>query len=145
VSPLSDEERRTFVRWIDLGCPLDFDFQDSNRESRGLGWMADDSRPTLTVTSPEPGRNGPISKIVIGAWDAYTGLNESSLKVLLNIELDGHAKGQNLASLFKQREPGIWEYQLKKPLTSIPDGALRVMIADRQGNFSKIDRVFRVE
>ena len=26
VQPLSDEDRRTIVRWIDLGCPIDLDF-----------------------------------------------------------------------------------------------------------------------
>ena len=24
VAPLSDEDRRTLVRWIDLGCPINF-------------------------------------------------------------------------------------------------------------------------
>ena len=26
VKPLTDEDRRTIVRWIDLGCPIDLDF-----------------------------------------------------------------------------------------------------------------------
>ena len=26
VAPLTDEDRRTLVRWIDLGCPIDLDF-----------------------------------------------------------------------------------------------------------------------
>ena len=26
VAPLTDEDRRTIFRWIDLGCPVDLDF-----------------------------------------------------------------------------------------------------------------------
>ena len=33
VAPLSDEDRRTLVRWIDLGCPIDLDFDPANAAS----------------------------------------------------------------------------------------------------------------
>ncbi len=49
LPPLSDEEKRTFVRWIDLGCPIDLDYDPANPQARGYGWMLDDNRPTLTV------------------------------------------------------------------------------------------------
>ena len=52
VKPLTDEDRRTLVRWIDLGCPIDLDFDPKQPQRRGSGWMQDDSRPTLTVTFP---------------------------------------------------------------------------------------------
>src|SRR5262249_40554168 len=32
VAPLTDEDRRTLVRWIDLGCPIDLDFDPRNPE-----------------------------------------------------------------------------------------------------------------
>src|SRR5256885_680803 len=32
VTPLTDEDRRTIVRWIDLGCPIDFDFDPKRPE-----------------------------------------------------------------------------------------------------------------
>ena len=54
--PLTDEDRRTLVRWIDLGCPIDLDYDPENPETRGYGWMLDDNRPTLTLTYPRPGR-----------------------------------------------------------------------------------------
>ena len=31
VAPLTDEDRRTIFRWIDLGCPLDLDFDTARR------------------------------------------------------------------------------------------------------------------
>ena len=32
VAPLTDEDRRTLVRWIDLGCPIDLDYDPANPE-----------------------------------------------------------------------------------------------------------------
>ena len=52
VEPVTDEDRLTIVRWIDLGCPIDFDYDTQNPDSRGFGWMGDDARPTLTLTYP---------------------------------------------------------------------------------------------
>src|SRR5690606_34276607 len=42
VQALSDEDKRTLVRWIDLGCPLDLDFDPSSPQRRGAGWMLDE-------------------------------------------------------------------------------------------------------
>ena len=40
VAPLGDEDRRTIVRWIDLGCPIDLDFDPTRAAKRGVmaGW-----------------------------------------------------------------------------------------------------------
>ena len=34
--PLTDEDRRTLVRWIDLGCPIDLDYDPKNPRATGL-------------------------------------------------------------------------------------------------------------
>src|SRR5437773_2748203 len=57
VAPLSDEDRRTLVRWVDLGCPIDLDYNPAKPEERGYGWMLDDNRPTLTLAHPQAGSN----------------------------------------------------------------------------------------
>src|SRR5204862_2865478 len=75
VAPLSDEDRRTLVRWIDLGCPIDFDYDAARPEARGLGWMLDDNRPTLTLTYPQPGSNGNLKRLLVGMHDYYSGLD----------------------------------------------------------------------
>jgi hypothetical protein len=59
VAPLTDEDRRTIVRWVDLGCPIDHDFDPAHPERPGQGWMLDDQRPTLTLTYPQAGANPP--------------------------------------------------------------------------------------
>ena len=57
VAPLTDEDRLTIVRWIDLGCPIDLHFDPENPERETYGWMCDDNRPTLTLTYPKAGAN----------------------------------------------------------------------------------------
>ena len=52
VAGLSDEDRLTLVRWIDLGCPIDLDYDPERPEASGYGWMLDDQRPTLSLTMP---------------------------------------------------------------------------------------------
>ena len=37
VAPLTDEDKRTLVRWIDLGCPVDKTFDPKNRDQQR--WM----------------------------------------------------------------------------------------------------------
>lgn len=142
VAPLSDEDRRTIFRWIDLGCPLDLDFQPT---ARGNGWMLDDQRPTLTLTYPQPGANKALTKILIGMHDYDTGLDMKTFQVNANIPLDGIAVGENLAARFQSKADGVWELSVKTPLANLTRGELTVSVRDRQGNTSKIVRSFSVE
>jgi hypothetical protein len=144
VPPLSDEDRRTLVRWIDLGCPIDLDFNPADRDARGLGWMADDLRPTLTLNQPRTGRNRPLARIVVGMHDAYTGLDLESFEVIADFNVDGVAAGENLAPRFKPATPGVWELQLATPITELKPGMLKISVKDRQGNVTRIERRFSV-
>ncbi len=81
VAPLTDEDRLTLVRWIDLGCPLDLDYDSNHPERRGRGWLADETRPTLTLTYPKPGTNERLTDIVIGMHDFDSGLDMATLDV----------------------------------------------------------------
>src|ERR1700747_1141820 len=65
VAPLSDEDRRTLVPWIALGGRVDFASDPGEPQKRGSGWMVDDARPTLAVTSPAPGPNVAVSRILV--------------------------------------------------------------------------------
>jgi len=88
AAPLSDEDRRTIVRWIDLGCPLDLDYDPAAPDRRGYGLMLDDNRPVLTVTVPQGGTTDPLSRILIGLHDYDTGLDLESLVVTANFAID---------------------------------------------------------
>lgn len=140
VSALSDEDRFTLVRWIDLGCPIDLD--RGTPESRGRGWFLDDNRPVLTVTAPLAGHNASLNRILIGTYDYYTGLDAGSFSVTADFPVNGCAAGENLAPKFKPLSQGVWELKLKRPIQDLRAGMLAVSIKDRQGNTSRIERTF---
>jgi hypothetical protein len=144
VEPLSDNDRLTIVRWIDLGCPIDFDFDPAHPEQRGLGWMLDDNRPILTLTSPQPGGNGILNRLLIGVHDYDSGLDLDSFEVRADFGVNGLSAGENLASKFQKKSQGVWELKLSSPLSQLPSGTLKVAIRDRQGNWSRIERRFQV-
>ena len=141
VEPLSDEDRRTIVRWIDLGCPIDLDHDSV----RGYGWTCDDNRPVLTVQRPVAGANGRISKIRIGMADYLSGIDPASFQVTADFTIDGTAAGSNLAPRFVEVTKGVWELTLSKPIDALPSARLSVEVKDRQGNTSRIERLFSVK
>jgi hypothetical protein len=144
VAPLSDEDKLTLVRWIDLGCPIDLDYNPAKPAERGYGWLLDDNRPTLTLTYPRAGANPTLSRILVGMHDYDTGLDVSSLQVVADFPVDGIAAGQNLAAKLKPKSEGVWELALATPLSALPKGKLTVSVKDRQGNTSRIERTFSV-
>ena len=144
MAPLSAEDRLTLVRWVDLGCPIDLDYNPAKPAERGHGWMLDDTRPTLTMTYPKPGANPLLTRILVGMHDYYTGLDMASFQVVADFKLDGNVAGQNLASKFKEKSPGVWEWKLARPLTELPKGKLTVSVKDRQGNVTRIERTLSV-
>ncbi|MEX2027523.1 MAG: hypothetical protein WEH44_09480, partial [Pirellulaceae bacterium] len=142
VQPLTDTDRRVLACWIDLGCPIDLDFDPLNPDAYAFGWTCDDQRPTLALTWPQPGANKELSRIVVGMYDYGSGLDEKSLSVTADIELAGKPEGENLAPLFAQTGDGIWEWKLPQPLLLLGSGTLTVTVRDRQGNETKIARTF---
>ncbi|MBI2807211.1 MAG: hypothetical protein HYX68_19690 [Planctomycetes bacterium] len=144
VKALSEEDRRTIIRWIDLGCPIDLDPAGSLRSPAGFGWHGDDQRPTLTLTYPEPGKNEKVTRILIGMHDTYSGLDLKSFEVTADFTLAGVPAGTNLASKFRVKSQGVWELPLAEPLARLQRGRLIVTVRDRQGNQSRINRVFSV-
>lgn len=144
VPPLSDEDRLTLVRWIDLGCPIDFAFDPAHPEAAGRGWLEDDSRPTLTVMRPQPGANSPLTGFVIGMFDYESGLDQGTFTVTADVPIDGIPAGEDLAPRFKATSTGVWEMALAKAVTELARGRLFVSVRDRHGNLTKVDRTFHV-
>jgi hypothetical protein len=144
VAPLTDEDKRTLVRWIDLGCPVDKTYDPTHPQERGSGWMFDDQRPTLTLTYPRAGVNAGLSRILVGMHDYNTGLDMGSFSVTADFPIDGVQPGGNLAPKFKATSDGVWELLLTNPPTSLTRGKLTVSVRDRQGNTGRIERTFSV-
>ncbi|MBY0456899.1 MAG: hypothetical protein K2V38_06150 [Gemmataceae bacterium] len=141
VAALSEEDKLTLVRWIDLGCPIDLDYDPKNPQKPGFGWAQDDQRPTLAVTSPKPGANGPLERILVGIHDYGTGLDAASFEVVASFSANGVAAGQNLAPKFASLGGGVHELKLDKPLTGA-NHKLTVSVKDRQGNATRVERTF---
>jgi RNA polymerase sigma factor (sigma-70 family) len=144
VAPLTDEDKRTFARWIDLGCPIDLDYDPVKPQAASYGWMLDDNRPTLALTYPQAGANAGLTRLLVGMHDYGTGLNLDSFQVVADFPIDGVEPGQNLAAKFQALPDNRWEMKLDKPLAALPQGKLTVSIKDRQGSVSRIERTFSV-
>lgn len=143
VQPLTDEDRRTILRWIDFGCPLDRDDAASSPE-RSLGWFLDDTRPTLVIESPAAGLVAdPVTALRIGLDDYGSGLDANSLRVVADVPLGSLKPGDNLAGKFRPLGDGVWEWKLDEPLRATSLVTLDVSVRDRQGNEARSVRTFR--
>jgi hypothetical protein len=141
---LTDEDRRTIVRWIDLGCPIDHDFDPEHPEQPGRGWLLDDQRPTLTLAEPQPGANDRLTRLLVGMYDYGTGLDLDTFQVTADFSLGGVPAGENLARNFQAQGDGVWELRLAAPVAPLARAKLTIAIKDRQGNTSRIERTFSV-
>lgn len=142
VPPLSEEQKMTIVRWIDLGCPIN---TSENTDDEDFGWFLDDLRPTLTVSSPRPGENmAPLTLFRIGITDAYTGIQPGSLSVTCDLPIGPRAPGEELADLFTQSGDGIYTLTLPEPLAAGSEGNLHAEVQDKQGNVTRLDVSFTV-
>ena len=141
VAPLTDEDKLTLVRWIDLGCPIDLDYNPKAPANRGFGWMLDEQRPTLTMATPKAGANPPLDRVLIGMHDYGTGLDAASFTVIADFAVNGLAAGENLAPKFAALGGGVHELKLNKPHI-LAKGKLTVSVEDRQGNVTQIERTF---
>jgi hypothetical protein len=144
VELLTDEDRRTLVRWVDLGCPIDLDFDAAKPQTAGYGWMLDDQRPTLTLTYPHAGANPQLTRILVGMHDYGTGIDSASFTVTADFAVNGVPASENLAPKFTALTDGRWELKLATPITRLAKGSLTVAVKDRQGNVTRIERSISV-
>ncbi len=141
VPTLSEEEKLSFARWVDLGAPI----SSPDQAFKGRGWFQDDLRPTVTVSLPRRGKNAePLSLIRLGAFDYYSGLDRKSLTVRANFAVNGKAPKAELAPLFAETADHVWTLAVNPPLTNLSDGVLTVSVKDGQGNVTRVERSFSI-
>jgi hypothetical protein len=142
VAPLGDEDRLTLARWIDIGCPIDREYDP---KQRGQGWLLDEGRPTLTLTYPQAGvSKEPLTRILIGMHDYGTGLDLAGFTVTADFAVEGVKPGENLAAKFQPLPGNRWELRLKEPVAAQEKGKLTASVKDRQGNTTRIERTFSI-
>ena len=136
VPALTENQKMTIARWIDLGCPID---------QGPYGWFLDDLKPTLTVSAPRPGRHaGTVTEIVLGAADGNSGLDAGSLSVTADFPVAGRAPGTELADLATPIGDGIWRIAVSPALAVGATGTVRAEVRDLQGNVTRVAQRFRV-
>lgn len=136
--PLSAEERLKFVRWIDLGAPID-------HGNPARGWLLDDLKPTLTISSPRPGMNpAPLGVLRIGSADANSGIAAGSLSVTADFAVNGRAAGSELADLALAVADGVREIVLDPPLAQLNHRHVNAQVYDQQGNVTRVRVAFSV-
>ena len=142
VPPLTDAEKMTVARWVDLGAPINSGVENGSGE---FGWFLDDLRPTLTVSSPRGGRSlGIFTEIRLGVADANSGVDPASLSVTASFTVQGRRPGDELADLVETREQGILVIPLGSPITRLEDGLVSVSVADHQGSITRVARSFSI-
>jgi hypothetical protein len=144
VAPLTDEDRRTLVRWVDLGCPIDLDYDSAKPQAASYGWLLDDNRPTLTLAYPKAGANSELTRILVGMHDYGTGIDPKSFTVTADFSIDGVKPGENLAERFKEISEEVRELTLATSIKNLGRGILTVSVKDRQGNTTRIERTISV-
>ncbi len=138
--PLSEDEKMTFARWIDLGCPINSGQESGNG---AYGWFLDDLRPTVAVSLPRQGLNATgVNELRFGLADAVTGIDLATLTVTADFSVAGRPPGSELRDLFAEVADGVWSLGLGGPLGPLSHRHLRVAVADGQGNVTRVDRVF---
>ncbi|HEX4952334.1 MAG TPA: hypothetical protein VF017_02915 [Thermoanaerobaculia bacterium] len=138
--PLSEDEKRTIARWIDLGCPID---TATGTSHAGYGWFLDDLKPTLTVSLPRPGYDpAPLTQFRIGLADAHSGIDLGTLSVKADFPLRGRPANAELADLVTPAGDGLYTLDLAGTLPPVWRRQVRVSIEDQQGNVTRVDRLF---
>jgi len=140
VAPLTENEKMTIARWIDLGAPID----TGSLEGNEYGWFLDDLRPTLTLTAPRADAVGPIDSIRFGLVDANSGIDLSSLTVTADFPVSGRAPGSELADLTSDLGGGRYSIAVSPPIEELGDGTLSLEVFDLQGNKARTVRSFSV-
>ncbi len=140
---LSLDERMKIARWVDLGAPIDLAAQYG--AGGFAGFMEDDIRPTLSLT-PSVGRAaaaGTISRFVIGAYDLESGLNTSTLSLVLDRAVGGFAAGANLAAGLAITEGGTVAVNLAGALDLASGGVtVTAQIRDKAGHVTRMVRTY---
>jgi hypothetical protein len=140
VAALTEDEKMTFARWVDLGCPIN----TGSGTGTNYGWNLDDLRPTLTITSPRQNRNDPpLTEFRIGLADAYSGISNGTLSVKADFPVNGLAPGTELADHGTFVSQEIFSLPLA-PITNLPPSHITASVLDVQGNRTTVKLRFWV-
>ncbi|MGE0638651.1 MAG: hypothetical protein AB7G12_10150 [Thermoanaerobaculia bacterium] len=140
---LSEDEKMTIARWIDLGCPINI----GEEYGQGAqGWFLDDNRPTVALAAPRAGWNdSPVTEIRFGLADANSGIDLATLEVSADFPVSGRPAGSPLADLavpVGAAPDRIWRIDLGGALPLVWKKEVRLAVRDGEGNVTRVARRF---
>jgi hypothetical protein len=135
IAGMTDEEKRTIARWVDLGSPVDFP-----GTTDGMGYTDDYQLPVVNIYTPVAGDNN-NALLRVGFNDAKSGLDWSTLEVkyyrvgaagsVTSVSAGGDVDARDILS--KSLALGVGEY------------VITVSINDNAGNTGVASRRFRIK
>ncbi|MCW8869530.1 MAG: hypothetical protein OQK49_02400, partial [Proteobacteria bacterium] len=138
MTELTNNQKMTLARWIDLGAPIDI---SEIRGNPGMGWFLDDLKPTLTISLPRPNFNpNPVDKIRFGLTDANSGIDLSTLSIKANFSVNSLPAETELSGLAVNSGDGIYQISLSSALPiDTMERHIRAEVADHQGNIKRLN------
>jgi hypothetical protein len=142
VPALTEDEKMTFARWIDLGCPIN----TGTGDNANYGWFLDELRPTVTVSSPRQNLNtAPLTEIRVGLADAYSGVSNATLSIKADFPVNGASANTELKGQGSFVAPGIFVIPLQTPIANLPTRHITASVADVQENTNVVTVRFQVD
>lgn len=145
---ISDEEKRTIARWIDLGSPINFP------ETNGMGYTDDNQLPIININV-----NTDNQVLTVGFMDAHSGIDWSSIKVNYapvvvpsNIEMNIKEESasssicetpKNLTASTSDRINGVNTYRLSMEMSTTY--LIEVEVLDKWGNKNIASKKLKIE
>jgi len=149
VMDLSDIEKRTIARWVDMGGPIDFPKTD------GFGYTDDSQLPVIHLSSPTFGRNKRNIDVVFGLHDTKSGIDEKS--IMISFEYVNQKQKDKLVledvwippSRFKLiksfDEKGVFSLSLpQRYMKKSGDYIITIQASDQAGNKNILTRRFNL-
>jgi hypothetical protein len=126
---LTDLEKRTVARWIDLGAPIDFPELDLS-DLKGFRYTDDYQLPVINIEQPKRGVNA-TGDVIIGLTDAKAGLNWNSLAI--SYYSVGESQTEKAIAEFVRSDRNIISFSLPT-LMEEKQYILKVEVMDNAGN-----------
>jgi hypothetical protein len=138
VAGMTNEEKLTLARWIDLGAPIDL--------GSPWGFLEDDQRPALVLrpSLTQARAAAGFDALEIAAFDVESGVVPGSLTVTCNLPLGPFRAGANLAA-GRALDPAGSVLRLVLPRrVRITDRAVfTVSVRDAAGHATRIVRAYQ--
>jgi len=134
---LTDLEKRTIARWVDLGSPIDFPQTD------GFGYTNDNQLPIVTVFSPKRGPSSSADGWVVGVYDSKSGINFSSVKVIYTPISESGLAGTPVTINVDARQIDSKGILTLAAPTNAPSYIFEVSVKDNAGNINIDSRLVK--